>query len=367
MIIGGTFLSGTFFYDAYGQYLKWRSIQRLSRLNVEGMGLTTMIQEQEARTGFWLYSFQAGMASSMFLYTAFDGKKIFASSKDKGWWMNIVRKTWSGEAPLTMDKVGATIRAEIDSLRGAINKRTTSGTLTSLNTIRKQVLGVLTQFVIMVPAGLPASLKGVLNSIPVRVYDGVILGAVMGIMSVTVQHYINAMGIQLFVSSFNKLGLKPPTYWQVNALNKEFTTQRDAFVHFKGDLIYVRMEIVKMVGLIAIWKRMLRQKGLTAIEKLDLESAVKGGEETIGNLLFKELANWYYQIEYRDIYNSSLKTVGFGLHAVPSIDDPVRMTIFIKIGGKKYAYQTTAQRLDHIKTRKIIPDSDIEQIVLFPE
>lgn len=356
LVLGGGVLAGTLFLDAYGQYVNWRNMQRLSRLNVEGMGLTSLIQEEKAFQSLMLHSLQAGISVGLFAVSLKSNGRLKQETKEPGWWMNIVRKTWQGEATLTVTQVKETILKEIGGLRQAFAARNPKQLLVSSQAINRSLMGIFTQFMVMFPAALPQSLKGVMNSIPVRVYDGIILGAVMGIMSVTMQHYINAMSIQLFVESFKKMGLKPPTYWEVNALNKEFITKRDAFVRIKDDLILSKNEITKMVGLMTMWQHLL-SKELDDDTRINLEIAVAGGNESVSNMLMRVLVDWYQRPEYRDIFNSLLKEFGYGIIAVPSIDDPVRMTIVLKIGTKYFAYQSTAQQLETMKNRKVLPDA----------
>ncbi len=55
-----------------------------------------------------------------------------------------------------------------------------------------------------------------------------------------------------------------------------------------------------------------------------------------------------------------MKNFNFGIVAAPNIDEPVRMTLFVKVGSKTFAYQATAQQLENLRDRKVLPDSDLD-------
>jgi hypothetical protein len=175
----------------------------------------------------------------------------------------------------------------------------------------------------------------------------------MAIMGVTVQHYITASGLKMFTYAFERLGFTPPTVWTANGLNAEEKNRRDIVIYASSELSWMKLEISKIIGMKATWEKSLASGDLSDDQKSDIRAAIEGSKESIDNLLRLQLIRWYKRKSYRNIYNSVMKSMGFGLVATPTMQNPDRLLISVRIGSKLLSYSMRANQVESLMDRMV--------------
>lgn len=355
-------LVGMLSYDTYMQYREWQRIRRLSRTNIEGTGLTSLVQAEGAFNSLVLHGLLTGGTLALSLKTSSGfWSRVNRSQKANNRLLKAFHRTWNND-PIALAAIRRNSNRHWQEFMTAMQSLKLKVATNHALSMGANIGAVFTQFITMVPAHMPRWIRGFMSSIPVQVYNGVTLGTVMGVMGVTVQSYITAGGLKAFVWGFEKIGFSPPAYWQQNALNQADRLKRDASLSIERDLGIARQEIAKLLGMQTMWRRMLEtDDDLGSLDIANLEAAISGADESIKNLLQLNLLRWYRYFEVRDLQNSLMKEKGFGILASPNYDDPVRITIFIKIGDKTIAHAMTVKEIQNIFDRDEIPDLGLER------
>ena len=353
----GGYISYSMALDLYGQYQNWRSVQRLSRLNIEGMSLTQIYQEESLEKGMIWQSIWSGVSVFMNVWSLARFKSPKHMRTGETWLGGVARSTWEG-SPLHLKDILFELKHNLRGIRD--NLKRPGVALKETGNAFSSLLTFFTQLVVMVPASMPSYAKGLLNKVRSQVFTGVILGTVMGVMAVTVQNYINAASIKGLTYAFEKMGYAVPAYWQQNALSLDHRTKRDAFVYMYGDVFGSKRVIGESAGSIALYESLLEAPNISSENSLRLKTAIRQAKETIHNELRKLIVIWYEKIEFRTLMASLLKELDFGLIVSPNVDDPARIVLLVKIGEATFNYETTAEQLKNLKSRDVAPDLDLQ-------
>lgn len=356
LLAGKAYLVSDLGYKAYLHYANWQHARRLTRLNLEGSGLRTLLQEDAAYWSFITQSVFAGVTATLAVSNA---HKFFRVPVTKQRFSSPIAKaasrTWQGD-PVANGVYLRHMQKHFEKLRSGFVHAPLKQTGHHLRAIALDVSAMVSQYVVMFPAAFPIWARKLLASVPQQIYQGVTLGTVMSIMGVTVQTYITAWGLQSFVWTFDKLGFTPPAFWQQSTLNLVDRTQRDAMIKYDYELMWSKGEIARFVGHMTRWKQLLRNPDISMADKLALEAAIEASEESIQNHLRNHLVRWYLWFEFRTIANSNLKKHGYGLKVSPNMEEPYTMTMYIKIGElPPFSYTTTAAEIERVRDRVVNP------------
>lgn len=350
------YMIGDYGYQTYLQYQSWRQARRLSRLNLEGSGLQTLLQEDNA---YWSMVLQGAMTGMIGLTAIANARNLrvnkYTREKSASPIRKAIDRTWAGK-PIREDAFYRDIHRHVKKLRSGFLQVPLRQSGAYAQRIVTDVTALLSQWVVAYVASWPKFAKSFLTKLPGHIYQGITLGTVMSIMSVTVQTYITAWGLHSFVWTFEKLGFEPPAYWQQATLNLVDRTKRDGMTRIETELILSKGEIVKLAGLITQSQIFLRRDDITADERTALMATIESARESIRNHLRMQVIRWYLNFEYRTIANSVWKHHGYGLKVTPNIDEPYTMTAYIKIGGlPTFSYTTTAAEIERVRDRMTVP------------